>query len=757
MTWTRRGLVVTALVTALPAPAAAQSSLAGETFHISRASGPIKIDGELSDEAWRSATRVEKWYEVKPGDNNEPPVRNVGFLTFDDRFLYVGFEFDDPNPRAIRAPLGDHDNISGNSTDFGGIFIDPLNSGRTALEFFVSPRNVQYDAVDDDASGENASPDFFWDSAAKINDHGWTLEMRIPFSSLRYKNVDPQTWGIMLFRNYPRTSRYQFFSTRLPKNSNCLICWENRLLGLDHLPAGGHIVVAPYVSSSVAARAPDDADGNPLLGEPLLGDSNAHIGLDLKYTPNANNAMDLTLKPDFSQVESDTAQISANERFALFFPEKRPFFLEGVDLFQTPFQAVYTRTITSPEWGGRITGKEAGIRYTALVTEDEGGGRVILPGANASSSANQDFASTVFVGRAKRDIGLSFVGAMVTDRESRDSDAHNRVYGPDFQWRPSASDVVTGQWLHSDTQTPDRPDLADEWNGQTLHGSAFQTYWNHNTRHLDWYTKYAGVGSGFRADTGFIPQVGYHEASAQTGWQVYPTGLITRERTFLNVDYQAEPSGAVITRDVEPGFGMDTRWNGFLQFRYVDNRTRAGEGGPVIGRKQFGYVVQFSPSRKLALVAVNGTLGQDIDFDNARPARGPTINSEVTLQPTDHLALDIIENLRRLSVDDPLGRNVPLFTQRVQRVKATYTFTSRMFVRVIGQYVSTTRDPRLYLSTTTAARSGDFGGSALLAYKINWQSVMFVGYGDDRELTELHRLAPLDHQFFVKVSYAFQR
>ena len=142
MTRTRLSLVLTALVTALPWPAAAQSSLAGETFHISRASGPIQIDGDLSDEAWRSATRVEKWYEVQPGDNNEPPVHNLGFLTFDDRFLYVGFEFDDPNPSAIRAPLGDHDNLNGNSTDFGGVIIDPLNSGRTALEFFVSPRNV---------------------------------------------------------------------------------------------------------------------------------------------------------------------------------------------------------------------------------------------------------------------------------------------------------------------------------------------------------------------------------------------------------------------------------------------------------------------------------------------------------------------------------------------------------------------------------------------------------------------------------------
>jgi hypothetical protein len=744
------------LILALAGRVAAQSSLAGDTFHISRAAGPIKIDGKLSDEGWRSATRIEKWYEIRPGDNNEPPMRNVGLITFDDRFLYIGFEFDDPNPHAIRAPLGDHDSINGNSTDFAGIFLDPLDSGRTALEFFVTPRNVQYDAVVDDASGENASPDFFWDSAADINDHGWTLEMRIPFSSLRYKNRDPQTWGIILFRNYPRESRYQFFTARVPKNSNCTVCRENRLTGLDHLPAGGHIVAAPYVNTAVAARVPDDEAGSPQLGRPLVRDSESHVGLDLKYTPNANNAMDLTIKPDFSQIESDTAQISANERFALFFPEKRPFFLEGVDLFQTPFPAVYTRTITSPKWGGRLTGKEGGVRYTALVTEDEGGGSVILPGPNSSSSANQDVASTVFVGRAKRDIGLSFVGAMVTDREARDGSGHNRVLGPDFQWRPSAADVVTGQWLYSDTRTPNRPDLTAEWTGQTLHGSAFQTYWNHNTRHLDWSAAYIDVGRGFRAETGFIPQVGYREGNAQTGWQVYPTGLITRERTFLNVSYQAEPSGALITREIEPGFGMDTRWNGFLQFRYIDNRTRAGDTGPVIGRRQIGYIAQFSPSRKISSIAVNGTVGENIDFDNARPARGSTINGDVTVQPTDHLALDLIENIRWLNVDTPVARDARLFTQQVQRLKATYTFTSRLFIRAIGQYVATTRDPRLY-AFDVAARAGDFGGSALFAYKINWQSVMFVGYGDDRELSDRRRLDPLDRQFFVKLSYAFQR
>jgi hypothetical protein len=739
-----------AVLSVWAAAASGQSSLAGSTFHITRAAGPIRIDGDLSDEAWRTATRIDTWYEVQPGDNGVPPVKSLGYLTYDDRFFYAAFEFDDPSPTTLRAPLGDHDAINGNSMDFGGIFIDPLNTGRTAFEFFVNPRNVQYDAVTDDASGENSSPDFFWDSAARITDRGWIVEMRIPFSTLRYKNLDPQTWGIILFRNYPRQYRYQLMSAKIPRGNNCLICRENVLSGLEGLPKGGHLIAAPYLSATNTARPAGDVLGAPLVAAPL----EPHAGIDVKYTPNANNAIDFTIKPDFSQVESDTAQISANERFALFFPEKRPFFLEGVDLLQTPIQAVYTRTITAPTWGARITGKEGGIRYTALVTEDAGGGSAVLPGPTGSASASQDAASRVFVGRAKREFGLSFIGALATDREAVDGNAHNRVAGPDFQWRPSGDDVISGQWLFSATRTPDRPDLASEWSGQQLSGSAFQANWGHNTRHFDSYVKYNDVGSGFRVDTGFVPQVGYREGYGSAGWTVHPKGFVSSARSFVKLDYQAEPSGAVITRDVEPGIEMNTRRSGFAQFRFIDNPTRAGD--TLIGRKQFGYYAQFSPSRLFSTVSIDGTLGQEIDFENARPGHGSTINVSATVQPTNHLALDLLANTRWLDVDGRQAADARLFVQRVSRVKGTYTFTARMFVRVIGQYVATTRDPSLYASSVNA-RSGEFGGSALFAYKLNWQSVMFVGYGDDRELLDQRRLERLDRQIFVKLSYAFQR
>ncbi len=741
------GGVIAVAMTLTAAPARAQI-VRGETYAITRASGAIAIDGTLNDEGWRDAMRVERWYEVQPGDNIAPIVRTVGYLTYDDKFLYAAFEFDDPNPKAIVAPYGDHDALSG-SVDFAGMFLDTRNEGHTAYEFFVTAHNVQFDAVVDDSSGENSSPDFFWESATRINDHGWTLEMRIPFSSVRYKNADPQTWGIILFRNYPRDFRRQIMSTKIPRGNQCLVCYENSLTGLAKLPAGGHIVAAPYFAGTQAQHPAGDP-GTPLVNDPF----DHKIGMDVKYTPNADNAIDATLRPDFSQIESDTAQISTNQRFALFYPEKRPFFLEGVELLATPIQAVYTRTITAPDWGGRITGKEGGVNYTALVANDAGGGSVVIPGPNSSSFAPQDFESTVFIGRARKDIrGLSFVSVLMTDRENG-ADGHNRVFGPDFQVRFHGTDTIVGQWLLSDTTTPNRPDVNAAWTGANLTSGAGQIAWNHNTTHFDVNTTYKDFGDGFRADSGFVPQVGYREGIAETGWTFRPQGILPRVRTFVNVDSQTErDGGGIIDRTVRSGVNGDTFWSGFFIAQYQYDRIRAGD--TTFPRRQVQWYQQFSPSRRFTNVGVNGNFGDDVDFVNVRPGHGGQFNVSGTVNATNHLVFDLIANTTWLRVDDTGGVARHLFTARVDRIRANYTFTARSFVRLIGQYVSNDRDPSLYLQPA-AAHDGEFTGSVLFAYKINWQSVMFVGYGDDRTLDDQRQLQPSARSVFVKVSYAFQ-
>ena len=742
-------LDIAAFLMVMPAALQAQSGLSGEVIHVSRMTSAVTIDGQVSEPAWKEATRVPTWYETSPGDNTPPGVKSVGYVGFDDHAFYAAFEFDDPNPRSIRAPLGDHDHISGDTTDYGGVILDTRHDGHSAVLLLASAAGVQYDAVtDDDGSGEDASPDFFWEAAARVNDHGWTLELRVPFSSLRYRNVDPQTWGILLYRNHPRDFRYQYLSAKMPRGGNCFICRANTLVGLEHLPAGGHIVAAPYVSAT-QSRAAANGPGSRLEGSGAA----ASIGADVKWTPNADNAVDFTANPDFSQVESDTAQISANERFALSFPEKRPFFLEGVELLSTPLRAVYTRTITSPTWGARATGTSRGFSYTTLATGDGGGGSAIVPGANGSDFVEQPSASTVFIARTKRNIGRSFIGGLVTDRESRDGQGFNRLAGPDFQWRPSATDTVTGQWLFSDTRSPTRTDLLTTWDGRPLSGGAASFGWNRSMTRLDHYVGYRDIAAGFRADTGFIPQVGYRALLAGAGWTVRPQGILRRQRTFINVERQTERGGSLLQQTVEVGGGMDTRLGGFLQFRYLDDRLLSGT--TIFPRRRFGYVARFNPSRRVAQVSLDGTVGEEVDFANGRLGHGSTVNANLSLHPTNHLELAGVASLRRLSIDKD-GMRRQLFVAGVSRLRGTYAFSARVFARVITQYVSTTRTPELYLGAV-GRRSAALSTSALFAYKLNWQSVLFVGYGDDRQSDDVHPLAPTGRQFFVKTSYAFQR
>ena len=180
---TRRALLWVALMAIASAlPLAAD----GPPIEIHRTSAAITIDGDLSDPGWKDATRVDQWWETNPGDNTEPKAKSVGYLAYDDHFFYAGFQFLDPDPSKIQGPFNDRDHIGGNTDDYGGVILDTRNDGKTGILFLVNPRNIQYDSVNDDSSGnEDSSPDFFWDSATKINAQGWTLEIRIPFSTLR--------------------------------------------------------------------------------------------------------------------------------------------------------------------------------------------------------------------------------------------------------------------------------------------------------------------------------------------------------------------------------------------------------------------------------------------------------------------------------------------------------------------------------------------------------------------------------------------
>jgi hypothetical protein len=718
----------------------------GQPLTIEPATGPIQIEGSLSDPAWQTARKYETWFEINPGDNIEPKVKTVGYVTYDSRFLYFGIESIDPDPKAIAAPYADHDNISGNTDDYVGVLLDTRNDRKSGYLFLVTARGVQYDAVTDDAgAGEDNAPDFFWDSAAKITATGWTAEARIPFSSLRYDGANPEMWGLMLYRNYPRDRRYQMFTNKLPRDVNCFVCNWGRVTGLRDLPTGDHMVLAPYVTANQLGE-PRGELGSELVNHPV----GAEAGLDFKWSPTADMAVDATINPDFSQIESDVAVISTNERFAIFIPEKRPFFLEGIELFSTPIQAVYTRTITSPRWGARTTGKRGQYAYTLLVTQDRGGGDVILPSAFGSDFAEQDFSSLAAIARVRRDLGKqSFVSFLTTVRES-EGGAHNRVFGPDFQWRVNDAHTVTGQLLYSTTQTPDRPDLIGEWNGQKLAGHAAHFWYQHSTATRDFYAQASDYDKEFRADNGFVPQVGWRGSYVEGGHTWRPKGFFSRVRLFGNGEYQQTQDGDLLYRLVSAGFGADGKFRSFTRIRLAhDSVANAGE---VFDRDRVYYQVNFAVNRVISFVGMDGWVGDDVDFENNRPGRGASMNGNVQIRPSNHLALALTGGVRWLSIGGDR-----LFTSQVERLRATYTFNERMFVRAIVQNQRTNRDRDLY-GFPVDQYGGSLAGQMLFAYKLNWQTVFYIGYGDLREATANEgELEPSNRQLFAKVSYAFQK
>jgi hypothetical protein len=743
----RAALLAVGVAALSAAPVLAAAPAPGPPLTIQPVAGPIVLDGDLGDPGWQGAAPITQWFETRVGDGVEPQVANVGYLTFDGKFLYAAFRFADPNPRLIRAPIADHDALSG-STDYAGIIVDSHNDGKTAQMFLANANGLLYDAVTNDATGEDSSPDFFWEARGRVTESGWTLELRVPFSSLRYGREEAPTWGILLYRNYPRDRRYQFFTARMPRDVNCFVCNSSKLAGLSHLPHGSHLVVAPFTTAQ-RSDAPEAGLGSPLRA----GEVETESGLDVKWSPSASLALDATIRPDFSQVESDAAQIVANERFALFFPEKRSFFLEGVDLFSTPLQAVYTRTITAPEAGVRATGRVGGTAYTALLTRDRGGGAVILPGAQGSEFAPQDFRSDVGIVRLRHDVGQSFVSVLGTTREM-DGGGHNRVVGPDVVWRPRRTDSVRGQFLVSHTRTPNRPDLATAWDGRTLTDHAALVSWGYGSERFDWYVQGQDMGPDFRADNGFIPQVGYREAYLDAGWTTRPRErFLSRLRLFTTQYVDVEDGGGVLAQRVSAGAGMDGRWGSFLRVELNRDAFRVGDA--LLRRFRPYVLVQASPSRTLVDLSLESTFGQEIDFANAREGKGASIAAGASIRPGDHLELRLNGSRRWLDVDTPAGAG-RLFTAEIGRVRATYNFTSRSFVRVIGQHVRTTRDPALFGFPAASKESG-FSGSALFAYKLNWQTVLYAGYGDQREYSEpANRLEPAGRQAFAKLAYAWQ-
>ncbi|MBL8143164.1 MAG: carbohydrate binding family 9 domain-containing protein [Acidobacteria bacterium] len=731
-----------ALLAAQDAPPLTPATRPRVVHTVTAASSAITVDGPLDESAWQTALRVAVAYEWLPGDNVEPPERTDCLVTYDREALYVAFRAFDRDPSAIRARLADRDVPY--LDDTVGFMIDPFNDERRAFQFRINALGVQMDAVNSDVDrSEDWSWDAIWDSAGRITADGYIVEVRVPFSSLRFQRTQAaQTWGFQATRDLPRSLRHRMRSSPTDRSRACGICQFDKLTGFEAITPGRNLEFAPTVTT----HRTDERDTFP-GGRLTAGDPDADVGLSARWGLTPNVTMNGALNPDFSQVEADVAQLDVNTRFALSYPEKRPFFLEGNDFFGTPLDLVFTRTIADPRWGAKVTGKEGAHAFGAFVTRDEVA-NLLFP-ANQSSSTGflAGTSLTTGVARYRRDIGgQSTIGSLFTAREG--GGYHNRVASLDTQVRLSQTDTVRVQVMKTWTAYPIAVALD---NGQPIgeftgNGASFG--YSHNDRAWSWFANGGLLDAGIRADVGFMPRVDTRAVAAGVNrvFRGRPGQWFSAIEIGASNDITYDGGGQLTDR----GFDFPIEYTGPKQVQAYYNPSPNLEyfDGQTYHNFRHNVGIQMRPSGALAFGA-SGTIGTTIDVANGRQANVVRFTPEVEFSLARRVNGSLSHNFQRLTVD--AGR---LFTANLSEARVLYHFDRRTFLRTIVQYTHVDRDVRHY-TFAIAPESSRLFTQVLFSFKLNPQTVLLAGYSDNHAGARGIDLTQTNRTFFMKLGYAW--
>jgi len=730
-------LGVFVLAAQLPFPAIASD------LDLPRTAAKITVDGMLDETAWDNATRVDIDIETRPGENTPAPVDTVAYLIEDGESLYIAFDAKDPEPRKIRAYLRDRD--AAWNDDFVGIVIDTYGDERRAFEFFANPLGVQMDLTNDDVNrNEDDSWDAIWDSAGKIGAGGFIVEMQIPLNQLRFPQVDgKQNWGIDLLRFYPRDHRYRLSNNAQDRNVNCYLCQFQKIRGLEDVEPGRDLEIVPTLTA-LQASTTEDAAAEPLRSE----GADAEVGLSIRWGITPDLTGNLAINPDFSQVEADVAQLDVNNQFALFFPEKRPFFLEGADYFRTPVRAVFTRTVTDPSVGAKLTGKRADNTFGVFVAQDNVT-NLIFPGASESDSESLSQENTALVGRYSRSFGdASTFGALVTARTG--DDYRNTVGGFDLRWRISDQHSVQAQYLGSDTEYPLA--IATEFDQplERFDGRAAYAGYDYDSRNWFAYLRHEERSKGFRADSGFVPQVDFSEHLAGLGHVWHGDEDDWYSRLQLNGEWSIthDDNGRLLEKEIEAYVNISGPMQSEIEFGGLTRDTLLDD--ILFHENKLSFFAQFQPRGGL-LLGLWSRVGDQVDFDNTQ------LGDEVRLEPFVRWNIGRHLLLRYDGVFVKLDRKdgAMIFDAAVNDVRLTWQFSVRSFLRLTTQFQDIERNPDSYVDDVDR-HSRDVGRQLLYSYKINPQTVFFLGYSDALiDDDNLSGLTVTDRTWFMKLGYAW--
>ncbi len=714
---------------------------------VTRAVSDIRIDGSLDEPAWKDAGRLEIAYEWRPGDNSVPPVKTECLVTFDESRFLIAFRCFDPEPSKIRAHLMDRDATDTLiQDDHISFMLDTFNDERRAFQFRVNPLGVQADAVFSELDGyEDFSWDAIWESAGAITDFGYTIEAAIPFNQLRFRKGGVQTWGFEADRSYPRTVRHRMSTHIRDRDSNCILCEFNKITGFEGISPGLNMQFTP----TLTLNRTDTRSEFP-AGPLAAGRAEAEPGITARWGITPNLMLNATANPDFSQVEADVAQLDINTRFALYYPEKRPFFLEGGDFFLTPIQAVFTRTVADPFWGGKVTGK-IGRSAVGFFAAQDRINNLLFPSNQGSGMASLDKDVTSGVFRYRYDLGKgSTLGALYAGRAG--GDYQNQAGGVDGFLRLGKSDQVTFQFLRSETRYPFSLAAEQGQDQGRFRGNAWMAQYFRLTRAWMAYAAYEGIDPGFRADSGFVPRVDTQMIDLETDFFLYGVRgggkrgrWFDRLRFWLRGYRTTDHSGRLTDSRVALGGIYEGPWQSQLQL--IGRWNQEYYAGRLYDVSDLVFAAGVKPASGLSF-SLEGNLARAVDYANARPATAFRIGPAAEFGLGRHVNIGASYLLERLARDE--GR---LYTAHLLQGRLIFNVNTRCFLRAIAQFRDLDRDPALYNDPVETRSQGLFT-QFLFSYKINAQTVLFLGYSDNSIGTREIDLTRTGRTFFLKIGYA---
>ena len=729
-----------------PVTSEAASAASARTVAIPHLAAPPRLDDYLSASSMKVGAVVRDFRQREPGDGIPSSQPTTAYLAYDDENFYAVFLCQD-EPGQVRGRMSKREDMEGDDTVT--VYLDTFHDHQRAYYFTVNPVGIQADGVFTAQTGADARFDTLWYSDARITQDGYAALIAIPFKSLRFSASDVQTWGIALGRAITRNNERSFWPY-ITRRQNTFLQQLAEAAGLREISPGRNVQLIPYGAFTNATLS----DG---LRPGYTSESDKRAGIDAKLVLKDSFTFDLTAKPDFSQVESNDPQVTVNKRFEVFFPEKRPFFLDNANFFETPMRLLFTRRLVDPQYGARLTGKVGRWNIGFLGTDDRAPGLLVSPSNPLAGRRSLNGAL-----RVQREFRAdSMFGVLATDREFGDN--VNRVYSADLRLRLTPNWLFKGQAAKSIDRT-----VSPNGAVTARNGNAFFADLTWANRNWTYNAGYQDFGAGFRTPLGFVPRVDIRNGSQYLGYLFWPNqGKVLSFGPSWSGGVTWDHAGRIQNKYSSAEFRMDFSGPaGFTLARY-DNYEFFGRSGfqyATTGASFYGTITKRFTFNGSAFVGegVNYVTPSGVD-----PFVGTTqtYSAGFTWRPSGRLRVD--QTYFYTQLGGPLGTalaRVTAYNNHLSRTKVNYQFTKALSLRTIVDYN--------FLSANRALLDSDrlkqFTGDILFTYLLNPGTALYLGYNNRYENLALDPEAPgylkrygfpdymTGRQIYMKLSYLWR-